>query len=76
MFFKDDASADDIFNMFFGRASIDSSNMTRTTVTDMASIYVAAILMQKSLKYPHQYLTRNLDVRFYLKDDIHTKLNQ
>ncbi|OQV21353.1 putative Mitogen-activated protein kinase kinase kinase A [Hypsibius exemplaris] len=30
--------------------------------------------LQQSLKYPHQYLTRNLDVRFYLKDDIHTKL--
>ncbi|OQV21351.1 hypothetical protein BV898_04560 [Hypsibius exemplaris] len=30
--------------------------------------------LQQSLKYPQQYLTRNLDVRFYLKDDIHTKL--
>ncbi|OWA54123.1 hypothetical protein BV898_18541 [Hypsibius exemplaris] len=26
--------------------------------------------LQQSLKYPHQYLTRNSDVRFYLKDDI------
>ncbi|OWA53181.1 hypothetical protein BV898_17615 [Hypsibius exemplaris] len=31
--------------------------------------------LQQSLKYPHQYLTRNLNVRFYLKDDIPTKLN-
>ncbi|OWA52918.1 hypothetical protein BV898_17360 [Hypsibius exemplaris] len=27
-------------------------------------------------KYPHQYLISNLDVRFYLKDDIHTKLTK
>ncbi|OWA51134.1 hypothetical protein BV898_15631 [Hypsibius exemplaris] len=30
--------------------------------------------LQQSLKYPHQYLTRNLEVRLYLKYDIHTKL--
>ena len=30
--------------------------------------------LQQSLKYPHQYMTRNLDVRFYVKDDVHKTL--
>ncbi|OWA53196.1 putative DnaJ-like protein subfamily B member 12 [Hypsibius exemplaris] len=108
----DEASADDIFNMFFGQgfnrfaehdeddghrhgvhARRGDPNVARHSSGFTLFLQLSPLLLflglsllssltytepvynlQQSLKYPHQYLTRNLDVRFYLKDDIHTKL--
>ncbi|OQV21350.1 putative DnaJ-like protein subfamily B member 12 [Hypsibius exemplaris] len=86
MFFEDEASADDIFNMFFGQgfnrfAEHDENDGHRHGVHAHRGDPNAAFShlsptpnRSTTSSIPHQYLTRNLDVRFYLKDDIHTKL--
>lgn len=107
MFFEDDVSADDIFNMFFGRGfnqfehedeegrnhyptrrqntadnQRHSSGFTLLLQLSPLLLFLGlsalssltysepVYSLHSSLKYPHQRHTANLDVRYFLKDDM------